>query len=98
MWGLAQVDLARNDRRAAAPRLVAAFDIFNQLERPDGIAIVGEALGRLLRDQGRGDEAGEVFRIGLAAAAKVGPDGLARRLRSLLGAANGRGTGGSPAS
>ncbi|MGI5238046.1 hypothetical protein [Dactylosporangium sp. CA-139066] len=53
---LAQIDLARKDYAAAAPRLVTAFNLVKQLQRPDGIAIVGNRLGQLLRAAGQPDD------------------------------------------
>jgi hypothetical protein len=47
-WGLARIDLAREDYASALPRLFEAFQINGQLQRPDGIAAVGLTLGGLL--------------------------------------------------
>ena len=54
-WALAQIDLAREDYQSAFPRLIESFQIFGRLQRPDGIAAVGGALGQLLMAAGQTD-------------------------------------------
>jgi tetratricopeptide (TPR) repeat protein len=83
-WGLAQIDLAREDYQAAIPRLMESFQILGHLQRPDGIAVVGTALGQLLIAAGQADQARRVLGDSLAAAAKIGWTGVAQQISELL--------------
>ena len=71
-WDLAQIDLARNDDQAALPRLIESFQILGRLQQPDGVAVVGFVLGRLLLAVGQPDEARRVLTAAHAAAVKLG--------------------------
>ena len=84
-WGLARVDLARRDIRSALPRLVRSFQIFGQLQQPNGIAAVGITLGQLLMAAGQTDRARQVLGDSLAAAAKIGRTDLVQRINEILG-------------
>jgi tetratricopeptide (TPR) repeat protein len=83
-WDLARIDLAREDYQAALPRLIESFQIFGQLQRPDGIAAVGSVLGQLLMAVGQADQARQVLGDALAAATKIGQAGLAQQVSQLL--------------
>jgi tetratricopeptide (TPR) repeat protein len=83
-WGLAQIDLAREDYQAAFPRLVESFQILGRLQRPDGFAVVGATLGRLLIAGGQTDQGRQVLGDSLAAAAKIGWTGMAEQIIELL--------------
>jgi tetratricopeptide (TPR) repeat protein len=83
-WSLARIDFARDDVEAATPRLVAAFEIFDRLQRPDGIAVVGDALGQVLLAEGRTDAARQVLQVSRQAAAKLGDAELIQHLTALL--------------
>lgn len=71
-WGLAQVELAREDYNAAFPLLVDSFRLLQQLQRPDGIAVVGDILGQILLRDKRPDQAVTVLKISREAAGKLG--------------------------
>ncbi len=83
-WALAQIDLAREDNEAAFPRLVESFQILGRLQRPDGIAVVGAALGRLLLAAGQADQGRQVLGDSLAAATKIGWTGMVEHISELL--------------
>src|ERR1019366_1833661 len=83
-WGLAQIDLAREDHQAAFPRLVESFQILGHRQRPDGIAVVGLALGELLLAAGQADQARQVLGDSLAAATKIGWTDAIQRISELL--------------
>ncbi|MFF8534201.1 CHAT domain-containing protein [Streptomyces sp. NPDC015532] len=83
-WDLAQIDLIRQDLDAAVPRLVTSFQLFLQLQRPDGIAVVGSILGQLLLAAGERGQARQVFQTSRAAAAKIGFAGAVDQLDELL--------------
>jgi hypothetical protein len=83
-WALAQIDLAREDHEAALPRLIESFQIFGRLQRPDGIATVGQTLGQLLVDAGQADPARRVLGDTRASAAKLGWTGRVQQITDLL--------------
>jgi tetratricopeptide (TPR) repeat protein len=83
-WDLASIDLARKDYRAAAPRLIESFQIFSQLRRPEGIAVVGSILGELLLAAGHAVEGRWVLEAALTAAEKIGQADLGRKISQLL--------------
>ncbi|TCC00512.1 tetratricopeptide repeat protein [Micromonospora zingiberis] len=84
-WGLAQVYIERREYDSAFSQLVEAFQILVQLQRPDGIAVVGGTLGWLLASAGRIDEARLVLEGSLAAAQKIGMTDRVRAISELLG-------------
>jgi len=84
-WDLAQIDLEWRDYQAAVPRLIESFQAFRQLQRADGIAAVGCALGELLVAAGDRDTAQPILQFALAAASRAGQAGLARQISQLLG-------------
>ncbi|WP_416959602.1 CHAT domain-containing protein [Streptomyces sp. Agncl-13] len=71
-WDLAQIDLSHQDLDAAVPRLLTSFQLFLKVQRPDGIAVVGITLGRLLLAVGEREQARQVCQTSRAAAAKIG--------------------------
>ncbi|MBB4715146.1 tetratricopeptide (TPR) repeat protein [Streptomyces luteogriseus] len=83
-WDLARIDLSRLDLDVAVPRLVTSFQLFLKLQRPDGIAVVGAALGQLLLAAGQHGQAQQVFQAGRAAAAKIGFADVVDQLDELL--------------
>ena len=83
-WDLARIDLTRQDYQSALPRLIESFQIFGRLRRPDGIAFVGIALGQLLMAAGQADQARQVLRDSLAAAAKLGWTDTVQQINHLL--------------
>jgi hypothetical protein len=83
-WGLAQIDLDREDYESALPRLVESFQIFGRLEWPDGVATVGSALGQVLMAAGETDMARQVLGEALAAATKIGWTDRAQQINELL--------------
>ena len=66
------------------PRLLKSFQINSQLQRPDGIAAVGSALGQLLLAAGQAAPARQVLEAAMAAAAKIGWADMARQISQLL--------------
>ncbi|MFF9581665.1 CHAT domain-containing protein [Streptomyces achromogenes] len=70
-WDLAQIDLIRHDFDAATPRLITSFQLFLKLHRPDGIAVVGSALGQLLWGAGERGQARQVLQVSRAAAIEI---------------------------
>ena len=87
-WGLAQIDIAREDYESAIPRVIEAFQILRQLQRPDGIGAVGVTLGELLVAGGLTDDARQVLGEARQAADKVGDAELVGRVDRLLGRLN----------
>jgi hypothetical protein len=83
-WGLARIDLEREDYQAALPRLTESFQILGRLQRPDGIAVVGSTLGQLLIAEGQDGQARQVLQASLAAAGKLGWADLVRQISQLL--------------
>ncbi|MEU5294058.1 CHAT domain-containing protein [Streptomyces umbrinus] len=83
-WDLARIDMSRQELAAAAPRLVTSFQLLLKLQRPDGIAVVGAALGQLLLAAGERGQARQVLQTSRAAAAKVGLADVVDRLDELL--------------
>ena len=83
-WGLATIDLARKDYQSALPPLIESFQILSQLQRPDGIAVVGMTLGQLLMASGQTDDARQVLGDSLAAAAKIGWTDTVEKITELL--------------
>jgi tetratricopeptide (TPR) repeat protein len=83
-WGLARIDLARQNYQAALPRLVESFQINGRLQRPDGIAVVGLALGELLIAAGHADQARPVLSESLVAATKIGWTEAIQQISELL--------------
>ncbi|MEU5686147.1 hypothetical protein DEJ48_08790 [Streptomyces venezuelae] len=85
-WGLARIDLSREDFDAAIPRLSTSFHLFLQLQRPDGIAVVGATWGQLLLAAGERAQARQVFQTSRAAAVKIGMSDVVDELDELLDA------------
>jgi tetratricopeptide (TPR) repeat protein len=83
-WGLARIDLSRQEYLAAIARLIESFAINIQLQRPDGIAVVGSRLGELLLAAGQGDQGRQVLEAAMTAAAKIGWTDMARQISQLL--------------
>ena len=83
-WGLARIDLARQDYQSAFPRLVESFQILGRLQQPDGIAAVGITLGQLLMAAGQLDQARDVLSDSLAAATKIGWTAGVQQISDLL--------------
>lgn len=83
-WDLAQIDLTREDYESAFPRLAESFQIFSQLQRPDGIAAAGLTLGQLLIAAGQTDPARQVLSASLAAATKICWTGAIQQINELL--------------
>jgi tetratricopeptide (TPR) repeat protein len=81
---LARIDLARQDYQAAFPQLIEAYQVFSQLQRPDGIALAGSELGRLLIAADQPDQARQVLTASRAAATKMSWTDLARQVSGLL--------------
>ena len=86
-WDLAVIDLEREDYQSALPRLMESAQINGRLQRPDGIAIVGSALGELLIAADQTDLARQVLSDSLAAATKMGWTDMVQEINELLGAA-----------
>ncbi|MEV7287092.1 CHAT domain-containing protein [Streptomyces sp. NPDC093252] len=86
-WDLARIDLGREDRDAAVPRMTTSFQLLVQLQRLDGIAVVGTTLSQLLLAAGEREQAREVFRASRAAAVKIGFTEAVDQLDELLTAA-----------
>jgi tetratricopeptide (TPR) repeat protein len=83
-WKLAQIDLVRKDHDSAFPQMVKSFQIYQYLQRPDGIAVVGSTLGRLLMSGGATKEARRVLEASVAAAAKIGWADMVQELSEML--------------
>ncbi|GGN65415.1 hypothetical protein GCM10010112_26770 [Actinoplanes lobatus] len=90
-WGISQIQVQRQDFPSALSNMLKAFEIFDRLRRPDGLAVVGANLGVLLTAYGKPDDARKVWEKSLAAATKVGLTPLAQQIGELL-----RGTGSAP--
>jgi tetratricopeptide (TPR) repeat protein len=83
-WGLACIDLERKDYQSAYDRLAEAFRILVQLQRPDGLAVVGSSLGQLLLAGGNTEQAHEVLKFSQAAADKLGMTEMVQQINALL--------------
>ncbi|WFE64408.1 CHAT domain-containing protein [Micromonospora sp. WMMD714] len=83
-WGLAQIDLARQNYRSAEEHLAESFRILRHLQRPDGTAVVGLRFGQLLAALGKQEEARQVLEISLLAAKKISATGLQERISEAL--------------
>jgi thioredoxin-like negative regulator of GroEL len=83
-WGLAQVDLMKDDYESARQRMAESFQIMGFLRRHGGIAIVGWTLGQLLIAAGDTDEARRVLGDALAGATQVDWREMVQRIELLL--------------
>ncbi|MBW6436890.1 tetratricopeptide repeat protein [Actinoplanes hulinensis] len=83
-WGIAEIQLDRREFEAAAPNVVKAFQILEHLQRPDGLAIVGNTLGQMLIANGETDTARQVLETSRAAARKIAATALEQHLGELL--------------
>ncbi|WP_229794648.1 tetratricopeptide repeat protein [Actinoplanes campanulatus] len=84
IWGIARIQLQLGQFDSALPNLVEAFQILDQLQRPDGIAIVGGTLGQLLITFGDLDTARNVLAKSHSAAQKVGLISIAEEISEML--------------
>ncbi|MEU4475259.1 tetratricopeptide repeat protein, partial [Micromonospora sp. NPDC023888] len=83
-WGLARIELMQEDYQAAFMHLVESFQALRQLERPDGIAVVGVRLGQLLLAADEREQARSVLQDSLAAAEKIGVTKIIQEIRDLI--------------
>jgi hypothetical protein len=84
-WGLARLDLEHhNNAESAKMRLSESFQILTHQQRPDGIAVVGLALGQLLTAAGDTGQARPVLDAALAAATSIGSADLTHQISELL--------------
>ena len=83
-WDLARIDLDRQDYQAAFPRLAESYQAFSRLQRPDGIAVVGNRLGQLLIAAGQPGQARQVLTPSRDAATKISMADLAEQISGLL--------------
>ncbi|WP_307798210.1 tetratricopeptide repeat protein [Actinoplanes flavus] len=83
-WGIAEIQLGRQEFEAAVPNLVKAFQILEHLQRPDGLAVVGNTLGQILMAYGETDAARQVLETSRAAARKIAATALEQHLGRLL--------------
>ncbi|GAA0430645.1 hypothetical protein Aca07nite_39520 [Actinoplanes capillaceus] len=83
-WGIAEIQLDRQEFETAVPNLVKAFQILEHLQRPDGLAVVGNTLGQLLIAYGETDTARQVLETSHAAARKIAATALEQHLGELL--------------
>ncbi len=88
-WGLAQIHIEQENYEAAYPPLISAYQELVQLGRPDGLAVVGEALGQLLL-AAEHDDAQSVLRTAMHAHNALGQTEQAKRIAALLQAHNRR--------
>lgn len=77
-------NLTRQDYTAAFPQLVESFAILRDLQRADGMAVVGTALGELLTAAGRTDAAHQILNESLLAATRIGSTDLVEKINVLL--------------
>ncbi|MEV0193552.1 CHAT domain-containing protein [Kitasatospora purpeofusca] len=84
-WDLAQIDLDRGDLQTAVPRLMTSFQYFVELQRPDGIAVVGLTLGRVMLASGARAQARHVLQACRDAAAVIGAADIVSRADELMG-------------
>jgi tetratricopeptide (TPR) repeat protein len=84
LWDIAQIELEQEKPDEAVPRLVEAWQIFTQMGRADGIAIVGRALGQLVALAGDKDKGLEILRRSAAAYRKLGQEAEARKVDELI--------------
>ena len=61
-----------------------SFQIFGRLQRPDGIAVVGSALGQLLMAAGQADLARQVLGDSRASATKIGWTDTVQQIDEML--------------
>ncbi|WP_218030010.1 hypothetical protein, partial [Pseudonocardia hydrocarbonoxydans] len=85
-WDLAQIDLQRENYQSAFERLVESFQLLVQLQRVDGIAIVGNTLGQLLIAAEYHEDARSVLLTSRAAAEKLGNADLVEQLTTMIDA------------
>jgi tetratricopeptide (TPR) repeat protein len=83
-WDLARIDLGQENYQSALPRLIESFQILHQLQRPDGIAVVGSALGQVLLAEGQTEPGRQALQAARAAAIKIGQPDMARQISELL--------------
>ncbi|WP_203832878.1 tetratricopeptide repeat protein, partial [Actinoplanes lobatus] len=83
-WGLAQIDLARENYEDALPRIMESFLSLCHLQKHDGIAVVGSVLGQLLLATGDHEQARSVLEDSLAAAEKIGATSMFKTLGDLI--------------
>ncbi|WP_030395560.1 CHAT domain-containing protein [Kitasatospora purpeofusca] len=83
-WDLARIDLDGGDLHAAVPRLVTSFQHFLELQRPDGIAVVGITLGQVMLASGARAQARQVLQACRAAAAVIGAADIVFQAEQLM--------------
>ncbi len=84
-WGIARIELQREQHDRAIPRLLEAWGILERLGRTEGLAVVGRTLGQLLAGAGLRDEARAVLGISAGAWRKLGRGQEAEAVEALLG-------------
>lgn len=91
-WGIAQIALAQGDPGAAVPRMLTAYDYCERGGRAEGLAVVGEAVGRWLGSAGERERAVAILRRSRESYEKLGRHSDAERVGRLLAEAD---TGGA---
>ncbi|MEU4447439.1 tetratricopeptide repeat protein, partial [Actinosynnema sp. NPDC023926] len=83
-WDLAQINLSQQDPESATLRLIESYTVLQQLQRADGIAVVGATLAALLAAAGQTRQARQIADEGLQAALKIDDSSLIEQLHSQL--------------
>ncbi len=82
-WGIAQILLEHDDPEDALPMLARSYQLNLELQRPDGIAVVGDLLGRILLSEGD-EQARDVLTAAGQAARMLGWEDRADKIEGLL--------------
>ena len=83
-WKTAQIELARENIKDAAPRIAEAFAAFDRLGEVEGIAVVGALFGQIVLAMGRQDEGRAVLEKSVRAFQKLGHVEQAKQVQALL--------------
>ncbi len=84
-FGIVELEFARGDFESAFPRLVESWIIVRRTGHADGIAVVGERLGRLLAtNETTHQEAADILRHSRDAYRKLGREANAQRVEETL--------------
>ena len=84
LWAIAQIEIARKNPKAAAPKIAEAYSLVLEMGRLEGVAVIGEAFGQNLIAAGRHDEGLAVLQRSLDGFKQLGRDEDAGEMEELL--------------
>lgn len=87
LWELACIELSQGNMGDAVPRVLEAYALVERMGRAEGIAAIGSVHGQLLIAAGMRHEGLAVLERSVEELVKLGRDGDAEHLRTLIGKA-----------